>query len=90
MDEPRVLLTNDDGIGSVGFRALYDALSRFADVTAVAPNGDKSAVGRAMSREVQVDTHDLGYAIHGTWRSEERRVGKECSEPCRSRWSPYH
>ena len=23
-------------------------------------------------------------------RSEERRVGKECSERCRSRWSPYH
>ena len=23
-------------------------------------------------------------------RSEERRVGKECSELCRSRWSPYH
>ena len=23
-------------------------------------------------------------------RSEERRGGKECSEPCRSRWSPYH
>ena len=22
----------------------------------------------------------------GRWRSEERRVGKEC----RSRWSPYH
>ena len=21
---------------------------------------------------------------------EERRVGKECSSPCRSRWSPYH
>ena len=33
-------------------------------------------------------------AIWGTLlaacRSEERRVGKECSEPCRSRWSPYH
>src|ERR1041385_2831555 len=27
--------------------------------------------------------HDLG---HGPFRSEERRVGKEC----RSRWSPYH
>ena len=25
-----------------------------------------------------------------TGRSEERRVGKECSSPCRSRWSPYH
>ena len=23
-------------------------------------------------------------------RSEERRVGKECSVTCRSRWSPYH
>ena len=23
-------------------------------------------------------------------RSEERRVGKECTEQCRSRWSPYH
>ena len=26
----------------------------------------------------------------GRGRSEERRVGKECSLTCRSRWSPYH
>ena len=25
-----------------------------------------------------------------TFRSEERRVGKECLRLCRSRWSPYH
>ena len=25
-----------------------------------------------------------------TYRSEERRVGKECAYLCRSRWSPYH
>ena len=24
------------------------------------------------------------------YRSEERRVGKECTIQCRSRWSPYH
>src|SRR3546814_17229481 len=24
------------------------------------------------------------------WRSEERRVGKECVSTCRSRWSPNH
>src|SRR3546814_16515650 len=29
-----------------------------------------------------------GHVIHG--RSEERRVGKECVSPCRSRWLPYH
>ena len=35
-----------------------------------------SKVGDLLSGEVQ--------------RSEERRVGKECSLTCRSRWSPYH
>ena len=29
---------------------------------------------------------DQIYAVTPYWRSEERRVGKEC----RSRWSPYH
>ena len=27
---------------------------------------------------------------HKMLRSEERRVGKECTSWCRSRWSPYH
>ena len=29
-----------------------------------------------------------GYIV--SFRSEERRVGKECLFRCRSRWSPYH
>ena len=29
-------------------------------------------------------------ALAESKRSEERRVGKECIPPCRSRWSPYH
>ena len=28
--------------------------------------------------------------ISDGYRSEERRVGKECLRLCRSRWSPYH
>src|SRR3546814_10691544 len=28
--------------------------------------------------------------LDSQWRSEERRVGKECVSTCRSRWSPYH
>src|SRR3546814_19699451 len=28
--------------------------------------------------------------IAAQWRSEERRVGKECVSTCRSRGSPYH
>src|SRR3546814_11276370 len=34
-------------------------------------------------------SHAAAYALL-TWRSEERRVGKECVSTCRSRWSPYH
>src|SRR3546814_9476572 len=34
----------------------------------------------------------LGHGGAGVpaFRSEERRVGKECVSTCRSRWSPYH
>ncbi|WP_226013104.1 5'/3'-nucleotidase SurE [Halomicrobium salinisoli] len=65
-EEPVILLTNDDGIESVGFRALYDALEAVGDVTAVAPMSDQSAVGRAISSEVTVREYDLGYAVEGT------------------------
>ncbi|MGQ4555900.1 5'/3'-nucleotidase SurE [Halobellus sp. GM3] len=67
MSEPlSILLTNDDGIDAVGFRALYEALSAFAEVTAVAPVGDQSAVGRQLSNDVAVHAHEWGYAIDGT------------------------
>src|SRR3546814_13627821 len=48
--------------------------------------------------DVQSDgrLHEMAYRLHACrWtvrrrRSEERRVGKECVCPCRSRWSPDH
>ena len=64
--ELEILLTNDDGIGSVGIRALHDALAEVGNVTVVAPADDQSAVGRAISTEVEVEEHELGYAIWGT------------------------
>src|SRR3546814_10379360 len=33
---------------------------------------------------------NLNYQERRIYRSEERRVGKECVSTCRSRWSPYH
>ena len=35
---------------------------------------------------LNADYRPLSYYPLSLWRSEERRVGKEC----RSRWSPYH
>ena len=37
-----------------------------------------------------IDPVALDFAQSLAHRSEERRVGKECIPPCRSRWSPYH
>lgn len=61
-----VLLTNDDGIQSTGLRVLYDALSSVGDVFVVAPARDQSAIGRALSQEVTIEEHELGYAVQGT------------------------
>lgn len=61
-----ILLTNDDGIGSTGLQVLYESLSAVGDVLVVAPAADQSAIGRAMSDEVAVEEHELGYAIEGT------------------------
>src|SRR3546814_6939545 len=40
----------------------------------------------------QFTTHVLGFdgPLVNIYRSDERRVGKECVSTCRSRWSPYH
>jgi 5'-nucleotidase len=46
---PSILLTNDDGVNSIGLWAAYDALKPIADVTVVAPATQQSAVGRSIS-----------------------------------------
>src|SRR3546814_20289803 len=39
---------------------------------------------------IQID-HECSASIDAlALRSEERRVGKECVSPCKSRWSPTH
>ena len=38
----------------------------------------------------EADRMKTGTPVRIDGRSEERRVGKECSIRCRSRWSPYH
>src|SRR5512137_2030981 len=46
---PSILLTNDDGVNSIGLWAAYEALKPIADVTVVAPASQQSAVGRSIS-----------------------------------------
>src|SRR3546814_15905259 len=44
---------------------------------------------RAFGKVVKTGRTHLMDAMPMTFRSEERRLGKECVSTCRSRWSPY-
>lgn len=66
MSVEHILLTNDDGIDAVGLRSLYDVLAEEYEVTTIAPTTDQSSVGRTLSDDVEVATHELGYAVDGT------------------------
>ena len=52
------------------------------------------ALGNWWNKSLTLFVNPTGSFIHvypqTGGRSEERRVGKECSLTCRSRWSPYH
>ena len=90
---------------SVGFSyggSLLDT-SAFLQVQASGMVGTGIYGGVGISGQVGGGTIPSGITTTDTWhselnvgggiggsRSEERRVGKECMEGCRSRWSPYH
>lgn len=48
MDRPRILVTNDDGIDSVGLHVLARALTDVGEVTVVAPDQEFSGAGAAI------------------------------------------
>ena len=62
----------------------------FEAVTAIAKRVKRATVA-GLARAAAKDIDRCAEAVrHAARRSEERRVGKECTEQCRSRWSPYH
>ena len=80
----------------------YDA-PRQKETDDIADESLEELAGRrndAATAVIDVDDYDEleGFELPGadlsgeefTVRSEERRVGKECTVLCRSRWSPYH
>src|SRR3954465_15274360 len=69
----RVLLTNDDGIGSPGLIAVLQALAGVAETVVIAPAQNQSAVARSITlrRDMTVTEHDLdgaaaAFAVEGT------------------------
>ncbi|WP_155320591.1 5'/3'-nucleotidase SurE [Desulfosarcina alkanivorans] len=68
-----VMLTNDDGIHAPGLGALFDAFSSRHQVTVVAPDRERSAVGHGITlhqpirfEETRVNGGMAGFAVSGT------------------------
>jgi 5'-nucleotidase len=70
---PRILVTNDDGIFAPGIYALWEAMNKIGDVTVVAPDSEKSAVGHAITLTDPIRVQEMngkngfsGFAVKGT------------------------
>ncbi len=71
--KPKILLSNDDGISAAGLAALHEQVRDLGDVTVVAPDSERSAVGHAITIadplrvwEFEKNNEFFGYAVNGT------------------------
>lgn len=65
----RILVTNDDGIGAPGIKALAEALTVLGQVTVVAPDRERSAAGHSLTLHSPLRVFELRsgwYAVDGT------------------------
>ncbi len=69
----RILISNDDGIYAPGIQAMYEAVKDLGEVTVVAPAGEQSAVGHAITLSDPIKAKPIsrpdgfrGYAVGGT------------------------
>lgn len=74
MSDLKILVTNDDGIESVGLAVLARAMRRFGDVTIVAPDSEYSGAGASIGplhlmetviKEETVDGVDQSWTVNG-------------------------
>lgn len=72
-ERPRIVLTNDDGIDSAGLYAVKLALDPLADVTAIAPDRNRTGAARSITmhtplwvEEVVFPDGTTGFATDGT------------------------
>ena len=68
-----ILLTNDDGIYAEGIYAIYLELRKLGRVTVVAPDGERSSIGHAITlshpiryKKIKRKDKFFGYGISGT------------------------
>ena len=72
-----------------GFEADKEWMQKYGCVQVIEEPVESEAL-RPKWKQLVASLERGDEVVVAKFRSEARRVGKECSEPCRSRWSPYH
>lgn len=67
MEQPLILVTNDDGIDSHGLWAVVEAVLPLGEVLVVAPDRQWSGGGRSMPRGVTGRLQDASREVAGEW-----------------------
>ena len=91
----------DAALDAAAGKAMENAAGKALDAAsakALDAAFSKALQDSALQKLVSEASHDAAFAgllsneafQDALQRSEERRVGKECTMTCRSRWSPYH
>ena len=69
MEQPLILVTNDDGVYAPGVRALHEAVSPLGGAIIVAPDRDNSAVSHSLTMNRPLKVTELEkdiYTVDGT------------------------
>src|SRR3546814_11768266 len=82
-DKSKFIPVSEESLEECHYKCGKDMLSIYCHNHEEAP----IFTGKAL---VMGGSHQINQLNNASFRSEERRVGKECVSTCRSRWWPYH
>src|SRR3546814_17759740 len=81
------LITSDERLD---YARVNSSLVEFIELQANLAIEQEEAIESGELKLVPIKVNHEKSPYYKMWRSEERRVGKECVSTCRSRWSPYN
>src|SRR3546814_15595653 len=90
-----VTLNRPQALNALNSQVLKDLGAAFAAYDAdpsqrcLVLTGSEKAFAAGADIKEMVEKEAADFFLEDFFRSEERRVGKECVSTCRSRWSPY-
>src|SRR3546814_20262297 len=86
INEAKIVLANEATAMCRGREAAEAAAETARQTFALGGAGDDLPTLQVPEGEIGI----IAANVQLGFRSEARRVGKECVSTCRSRWSPYH